>query len=77
MAKRWRGKLAEVENREARLKELEAELAKDAATYREAARRLSEQRASAAKKLAKLAEEQINELAMNAKFRGGCQRGGG
>ena len=29
---------------------------------------MSEQRASAAKKLAKLAEKQINELAMNAKF---------
>ncbi len=62
------GKLEELENREARLKELEGELAKVAATYREAARRLSEQRASAAKKLAKLAEKQINELAMNAKF---------
>ncbi len=63
-----KGKLEELENREARLKELEGELAKVAATYREAARRLSEQRASAAKKLAKLAEKQINELAMNAKF---------
>src|SRR6185437_9767954 len=36
--------------------------------YREAAGRLSEQRATAAKKLAKLAEMQINELAMNARF---------
>ena len=62
------GKLNELENREARLKDLEVELAKVAAAYREAARRLSEQRVSAAKKLAKLAEKQINELAMNAKF---------
>ena len=62
------GKLNELENREARLKELEAELAKAAKSYREAAARLSEQRVSAAKKLAKLAEKQINELAMNAKF---------
>jgi DNA repair protein RecN (Recombination protein N) len=63
-----KGKLDELENREARLKELEAELAKVAKVYREAAKRLSEQRAGAAKKLAKLAERQINELAMNAKF---------
>jgi DNA repair protein RecN (Recombination protein N) len=62
------GKLNELENREARLKELEAELAKVAKGYREAAARLSEQRASAAKKLAKLAEKQINELAMNVRF---------
>ena len=63
-----KGKLNELENREARLKELEAELAKVAKSYREAAGRLSEQRATAAKKLAKLAEKQINELAMNARF---------
>src|SRR6201996_2237768 len=63
-----KGKLDELENREARLKELELELAKVAKSYREAAKRLSEQRAGAAKKLAKLAEKQINELAMNAKF---------
>jgi DNA repair protein RecN (Recombination protein N) len=63
-----KGKVDELENREARLKELEAELAKAAKSYREAAKRLSEQRAAAAKRLAKLAEKQINELAMNAKF---------
>jgi DNA repair protein RecN (Recombination protein N) len=39
-----------------------------AKSYRQAAHRLTEQRVSAAKKLAKLAEKQINELAMNAKF---------
>jgi DNA repair protein RecN (Recombination protein N) len=63
-----KGKLDELENREARLKELEAELAAVAKTYREAAQRLNEQRTAAAKKLAKLAEKQINELAMNARF---------
>jgi DNA repair protein RecN (Recombination protein N) len=62
------GKLSELENREARVKELEVELAGAAKSYREAARRLSEQRAVAAKRLGKLAEKQINELAMNAKF---------
>jgi DNA repair protein RecN (Recombination protein N) len=63
-----RGKLEELENREARLKELDAEQAVVAKAYREVARRLSEQRVVAAKKLAKLAEKQINELAMNARF---------
>lgn len=61
-------KLNELENRESRLKELEAELAAAAKTYGDAARRLSEQRGAAAKKLAKLAEKQINDLAMNARF---------
>jgi DNA repair protein RecN (Recombination protein N) len=63
-----KGKLNELENRETRLKELEVELAAAAKSYRETAKRLSEQRAAAAKKLAKLAEKQINELAMNARF---------
>jgi DNA repair protein RecN (Recombination protein N) len=63
-----KGKLNELENRDARLKELEAELAGAAKAYRETARRLSEQRVAAGKKLAKLAEKQINELAMNARF---------
>jgi DNA repair protein RecN (Recombination protein N) len=63
-----KGKLNELENRDARLKELEAELVAAAKAYREAARRLSEQRVAAGKKLAKLAEKQINELAMNARF---------
>ncbi|HZQ44502.1 MAG TPA: DNA repair protein RecN [Acidobacteriaceae bacterium] len=63
-----KGKLNELENREARLKELEVELGAAAKRYREAARKLSEQRSAAAKRLAKLAEKQMNELAMNAKF---------
>jgi DNA repair protein RecN (Recombination protein N) len=63
-----KGKLNELENREARLKELEGELGRAAKVYREAATRLSEQRSAAAKKLAKLAERQMNELAMSARF---------
>jgi DNA repair protein RecN (Recombination protein N) len=62
------GKLNELENREARLKELDAELEQAAAAYALAAKKLSEQRTAAARKLAKLAEKQINELAMNARF---------
>ena len=62
------GKLNELENRDARLKELDAELEQAAAAYAVAAKKLSEQRTAAARKLAKLAEKQINELAMNARF---------
>ncbi len=61
-------KLAELENRDARLVELQAELARAAESYRKAARELSEERGAAAKKLAKMAERQINELAMQARF---------
>jgi DNA repair protein RecN (Recombination protein N) len=61
-------KLADLENRDARLEELEKELTMAAAKYMVVARKLSGERATAAKKLAKVAERQINELAMNAKF---------
>jgi len=61
-------KLADLENREARLAELEKELGVTAKAYEAAARKLSEERTAAAKKLAKIAEKQINELAMNVKF---------
>ena len=61
-------KLNDLENRDARLAELEAQLAGAAAGYREAARALTETRRDAAKKLGKLAERQMNELAMNARF---------
>jgi DNA repair protein RecN (Recombination protein N) len=61
-------KLADLENRDARLAELERELSVAAKSYMAAARKLSEERAAAAKKLAKVAEKQINELAMNARF---------
>jgi DNA repair protein RecN (Recombination protein N) len=61
-------KLADLENRDARLVELEKDLTIAAAKYMVVARRLSAERAGAGKKLAKVAERQINELAMNARF---------
>ena len=61
-------KLAELENRDARLAELEKELTIAAAKYMVVARKLSAERVAAAKKLAKVAERQINELAMQARF---------
>jgi len=62
------GKLADLENRDARLVELEKDLTIAAAKYIVVARKLSAERAAAAKKLAKVAERQINELAMQARF---------
>jgi len=62
------GKLSELENRDARLVELEGQRGAAAKAYRAAAERLSDERQVAAKKLSKVAEKQINELAMNAKF---------
>ena len=61
-------KLADLENRDARLAELEKDLTIAAAKYIVVARKLSAERGAAAKKLAKVAERQINELAMNARF---------
>jgi DNA repair protein RecN (Recombination protein N) len=61
-------KLAEVEDRDEILKTLRAELATAAAAYRVAAQALSAERKAAAAKLAKLAEAQINSLAMKVKF---------
>ncbi len=63
------GKLAEIENRDALVVELQAKEAQDAAAYRAAAAQLSAGRAEAAKKLEKLAEAQINDLAMSTRFR--------
>jgi len=62
-------KLAEVENRDALLAELKAQEAKDATAYRRAAKELTVARASAAERLEKLATAQINDLAMQVKFR--------
>lgn len=62
------GKLADLENRDARLGELQAELERAAEAYRRAARALTDEREAAAKKLAKVAERQINELAMRTRF---------
>ncbi len=62
------GKLAEVENRDELLKERRAELDKAAAAYRLAAAALSTDRRAASARLAKLAEAQINSLAMKVRF---------
>ena len=61
-------KLAEVEDRDEILKTLRAELDAATAAYRSAATTLSAERRAAAAKLAKLAEAQINSLAMKVHF---------
>ncbi len=61
-------RLEELENRDARAAELHAAVEKAAESYREAAKALTAQRKAAAEKLAKVAERQINELAMRARF---------
>ena len=61
-------KLAEVEDRDEILKTLRAELGDAAAAYRFAATPCSAERRAAAAKLAKLAEAQINSLAMKVHF---------
>jgi DNA repair protein RecN (Recombination protein N) len=60
--------LAEVENRDALVLELKEKEAQDAAAYRTAAGQLTTSRIDAAKKLEKLAEAQINDLAMSTRF---------
>jgi DNA repair protein RecN (Recombination protein N) len=62
------GKLAEVENRDELLKQRRTELDKAAAAYRLAAAALSADREAAAGRLARLAEAQINSLAMKVRF---------
>jgi len=64
-------KLSEVEDRDEILKTLRADLDKAAAVYRKAASALTAERQAAAAKLAKLAEAQINSLAMKVKFEAG------
>jgi DNA repair protein RecN (Recombination protein N) len=61
-------KLAEVEDRDEILKALHAALDEASTAYCAAASALSAQRKAAARKLAKLAEAQINSLAMKARF---------
>jgi DNA repair protein RecN (Recombination protein N) len=61
-------KLEELENRDARLAELEKQLMISEAKYSVAAKKLTAERVAAAKKLSTVAERQINELAMNARF---------
>jgi DNA repair protein RecN (Recombination protein N) len=60
--------LAEVENRDALLVELKAKEEQDAVAYRAAAEQLTASRTDAAKRLEKLAEAQINDLAMSTRF---------
>ena len=60
--------LAEVENRGELLAELKKKLAADAAAYRTGAAELTTKRKEAAKRLGKLAEGQINDLAMTTRF---------
>jgi DNA repair protein RecN (Recombination protein N) len=61
-------KLAEVENRDETLKTLRAQLAQAASIYKQTAAALHTERAAAAKKLEKLAEAQVNDLAMKARL---------
>ncbi len=62
-------KLNEMENKDEVLRKLRLELAAAADRYLEAARALSRRRYEAARKLEKLVESEINELAMKARFK--------
>jgi DNA repair protein RecN (Recombination protein N) len=62
-------KLGEVENKDEILRQLRSELAKAAEEYLRAARELSKKRKESARKLEKLVEGEINDLAMKAVFR--------
>ena len=62
-------KLSEVENKDEILKQLRVELGQAAAEYLQAARSLSKKRQDAARRLEKLVEAEINDLAMKAVFR--------
>ncbi len=62
-------KLSEVENKDEILRGLRSEMAKAAGEYIRAARVLSKRRAEAARRLEKLVEAEINDLAMKSMFR--------
>jgi len=62
-------KLAEVENKDEILQQLRGELAKAAEEYSRTARALSKKRAEAARRLEKMVESEINDLAMKSAFR--------
>ena len=62
-------KLNEMENKDEVLRKLRVELAQAAERYLGAARALSRQRYEAARKLEKLVENEVNELAMKARFK--------
>ena len=61
-------KLSEIENKDEILRGLRAELAKASAEYMRAARALSKKREDAARKLERLVEAEINDLAMKSTF---------
>jgi DNA repair protein RecN (Recombination protein N) len=61
-------RLDEIQNREHHLAELKKELEHAAEAYRTVAKDLSESRRAAAKRLEKVVEQQINDLAMKVKF---------
>jgi DNA repair protein RecN (Recombination protein N) len=62
-------KLVEVENKDEILRQLRTDVAKAADDYLKAARTLSKKRSDAARKLEKLVEADINDLAMKSTFR--------
>jgi DNA repair protein RecN (Recombination protein N) len=62
-------KLLEVENKDEILRELRSELAQAAGEFLRGARVLSKKRAEAARRLEKLVEAEINDLAMKSAFR--------
>ena len=64
-----RGKLAAMENKDETLRQLRVELAQAAEVYLHAARAISKKRYEAARKLEKLVEAEINDLAMKAHFK--------
>jgi len=62
-------KLSELENKDEILRDLRAELSKAGTEYLRTARALSKKRQDAARKLEKLVEAEINDLAMKSTFR--------
>jgi DNA repair protein RecN (Recombination protein N) len=62
-------KLSEIENKDEILRDLRADLARFGTEYLHAARALSKKRESAARKLEKLVEAEIDDLAMKSAFR--------
>lgn len=62
-------KLSEIENKDEILRGLRAELARTGAEYLRAARALSKKRGDAARKLEKVVEAEIDDLAMKSRFR--------
>ena len=62
-------RLDEIENRDQRIAELQGQLTKAAASYSAQAKELTKTRQEAAKRLEKVAGQQMNDLAMKVQFR--------